>query len=346
MQNVLEILIWYKKNSRPLPWRQTTDPYQIWLSEVILQQTQVIQGLKYFHAFIENYPSISDLANANEQDILKLWQGLGYYSRARNLLKTAQIIHTTCNNTFPDTYKSLLNLPGVGDYTASAILSFAFQKSFPTLDGNVFRVISRLYNLDIPIDVPKNRTVFKDILNSMIQGVDPRLFNNAMMELGATICKPKLAMCSSCPVQLHCLAFKNDTVNKRPVKLGKTKRRNRYFNYLYITYKDKYYIHKREGKDIWENLYQLPLLESERVLDKSDLISKINSNILSNSAFILGEQKDYTHLLSHQTIEARFTHLICEEQPEFYASNFVTVSSEKANNYPVPVLVEKFLLSL
>ncbi|MEZ4805324.1 MAG: A/G-specific adenine glycosylase [Bacteroidia bacterium] len=346
MQNVLEILIWYKKKSRPLPWRQTTDPYQIWLSEVILQQTQVIQGLNYFHAFMEKYPSISDLASANEQDILKLWQGLGYYSRARNLLKTAKLIHNSYKNSFPDTYKELMKLPGIGDYTASAILSFAFNKPYPTLDGNVFRVISRLYNLDLPIDVPRNRSVYKEILENLIQGNDPRLFNNAMMELGATVCKPKQVQCISCPVQMHCMALKYNTVYTLPIKLGKTKKRNRYFNYLYITYKDKYYIHKREGKDIWENLYQLPLLETDAVLNKPDLISEINSSILSKSSFKLGKQKDYTHVLSHQTIEARFTHLICEEKPEFYSTEFVTVSSEKANNYPVPVLVEKFLLSL
>ncbi len=353
MQNVLEIVNWYKNNLRDLPWRSTKDPYRIWLSEVILQQTQVNQGLKYYYAFLEQYPDIQSLANADEQEVLKLWQGLGYYSRARNLLKTAVLVADKHHGIFPNTMEEISKLPGIGQYTASAILSFAYNLPYPALDGNVFRVISRLYNIRLPINEQKNRPVFLEILNEMIQGVNPAEFNNAMMELGAMVCKPDNPKCVICPVSTFCLAKELGSASQLPVKAAKAAKKKRFFNFFYIKYNDGYYLIKRNEKDIWQNLYQLPMLETANELDITDvfdLVDKVKSlfqrEILSSGNFSMKYLNSRKHLLTHQEINAIFFEVNLNEQPLFKNNTTLFVNADSLQNYPLPILIEKFLLSL
>ena len=353
MQNVLEIVNWYKNNLRDLPWRSTKDPYRIWLSEVILQQTQVNQGIKYYYAFLEQYPDIQSLANADEQEVLKLWQGLGYYSRARNLLKTAVLVADKHHGIFPNTMEEISKLPGIGQYTASAILSFAYNLPYPALDGNVFRVISRLYNIRLHINEQKNRPVFLEILNEMIQGVNPAEFNTAMMELGAMVCKPDNPKCVICPVSTFCLAKELGSASQLPVKAAKAAKKKRFFNFFYIKYNDGYYLIKRNEKDIWQNLYQLPMLETVNELDIRDvfdLVDKVKSlfqrEILSSGNFSMKYLNSRKHLLTHQEINAIFFEVNLNEQPLFKNNTTLFVNADSLQNYPLPILIEKFLLSL
>lgn len=360
MQNVLEIVTWYKNNLRDLPWRSTKDPYKIWLSEIILQQTQVNQGLKYYYAFIEQYPDIQSLANADEQEVLKLWQGLGYYSRARNLLKTAVLVTDKYQGVFPNTMEEILKLPGIGQYTASAILSFAYNLPYPALDGNVFRVLSRLYNIHLPINDQKNRSAFLDILNEMIQGVDPAQFNNAMMELGAMVCKSDNPKCGICPVSAYCQSKALGNTSQLPVKTAKAAKKKRYFNFFYIKYNDGFYLIKRNESDIWQNLYQLPLIETAYDIDINDEFSELKDvltklkevnqllwkEILDSGACNLGYLNSKKHLLTHQEINAKFFEVNCTEQPTFKLENCIWVNADSRQNYPLPILIEKFLLSL
>lgn len=346
MQNVLEILSWYKKNFRDLPWRTTNDPYKIWLSEVILQQTQVVQGMAYYQAFIARYPTVAELAAASEQDVLKLWQGLGYYSRARNLHKTARIITDQYHGRFPKDMTSVLALPGIGDYTAAAILSFAFGQKYPALDGNVFRVLSRLYDLEAPVNDARSRPVFMALLNDMIQEVNPADFNNAMMELGAVVCKPDKPLCTTCPVAVSCMARRSGSISERPVKTPKAARKKRFFHFLYFNYKGRFFIEKRGAGDIWQHLYQLPLIEAPALLTEPELQKAIAGMLRNQPAYDLGRESEYKHLLTHQEISAKFTELFMHEKPMFISPDVIEIQASADLNYPVPVLVEKFLLSL
>jgi A/G-specific adenine glycosylase len=346
MENILDILLWYQKNFRELPWRTTKDPYKIWLSEVILQQTQVKQGLAYYDKFVLKYPEVHDLARAGEEEVLKMWQGLGYYTRARNLHLTAKIISDQYQGIFPPDYSILSKLPGIGDYTASAILSFAYGKPYPVLDGNVFRLLSRLYDIHLPINEVKSRPVFKEILNSLIEGVNPSDFNNAIMELGAMICRPESPKCGECPVSMDCQARKKGTTALLPVKLKKAKHSIRHFNYLYIVDHDHFYLIKREGKDIWKNLYQLPLIESESEIDERFMEREVSSMLSKGSSFILDKQSVAKHLLTHQTIMATFWQLTLDKRPEFISGDYKKVNLKNYTKYPVPVLIENFLVSL
>jgi len=360
MQNVLEILTWYQNNLRDLPWRDTNDPYKIWLSEIILQQTQVNQGLKYYYAFVDQYPDIQSLANADEQEVLKLWQGLGYYSRARNLLKTAILVADKHHGIFPNTMEEILQLPGIGQYTASAILSFAYNLPYPALDGNVFRVISRLYNIHLPINEQKNRSAFLEILNDMIHGVDPAQFNNAMMELGALVCKPDNPKCDSCPVSAFCQAKELGMISQLPVKAAKAAKKKRYFNFFYIKYNDGFYLVKRNESDIWQNLFQLPLIETSHELNLADGFTNMKdaflelqdvnqllwNEILNSGACNLRYLNSKKHLLTHQEINAKFFEVNANEQPTFKLENCIWVNADSLQNYPLPILIEKFLLSL
>lgn len=345
-QIVFEILNWYQNNSRKLPWRTTNDPYKIWLSEIILQQTQIIQGLTYYEKFIENFSTINSLADANEDNILKLWQGLGYYSRARNLHKAAKIVKTQFNGEFPTNYNDLLKLPGVGEYTAAAIASFAYELPYPALDGNVFRFISRLYNIDLPIDEPKNRKIFIAILNELMVGQKPSTFNNAMMEMGATICKPQNPLCNECPVQTFCEAYKKDTISLLPVKLKKVKVSQRHLNFFLIEYKNGFYIEQREGKGIWQNLFQLPLIETKLIANSTTLKPLISKLFKADKTFKIEHDKSMRHLLTHQTIEAQFWTIKLDEKPQFANKKIVYTNLSDYKNFAVPKLIENYLLLL
>ncbi len=346
MQNVLDLIKWYKKNFRDLPWRTTKDAYKIWLSEVILQQTQVAQGLNYYHRFITEYPTVSILADASEEQVLRSWQGLGYYSRARNLHKTAKLITNEYQGVFPTEKTDLLKLPGVGDYTASAIASFAFDKPHPAIDGNVFRVISRYYDIELPIDEPATRKVFLEILQPMIEQTSAALFNNAIMELGATLCKNDRPNCSICPLYIDCQARINETIALRPVKSKKVKKRNRFFNYLLIRYKDNIYIKRRNGKDIWEGLFELPLIETNSQTEWKAILSSMPAMISNSNAFSLVKQTSLKHVLTHQNLFCNFYEIFTSEKPIFTSEECLEINLKDSTKFPFPILISNFLLSL
>ncbi len=321
---------WYAENHRKLPWRSTKSPYNIWLSEIILQQTRVDQGMSYFHKFCSLFPTIDKLADASEQEILTAWQGLGYYSRARNLHKTAKHIVETHGGKFPETYEGLLSLPGVGPYTAAAIGSFAFDIPRAVVDGNVYRVLSRYFDIDSPIDSVSGKKEFAELAQDLIDTSNPAQHNQAIMEFGALVCTPKKADCENCPLVQSCSAFKNQTVYYRPVKQRKTAVRSRYFHFLLAEENGKILIQQRIDKDIWQNMYQLPLLEYDNAetnpFDKSMVSEPL---------------KTYTHQLSHQKINATFwkvSHL--SNFSDF--KNTVWIKKEELNDYPLPRLIDRF----
>nr|WP_294859595.1 A/G-specific adenine glycosylase [uncultured Fluviicola sp.] len=326
---VLLISDWYRLNARELPWRNTKNPYFIWLSEVILQQTRVDQGMNYYLKFIGNYPTLTQLADADEEAILKLWQGLGYYSRARNLHKTAQQVRDEFNGTFPETYHEIIQLKGIGPYTAAAISSFAFDLPHAVVDGNVYRILSRYYGIDEPIDTGKGKKLFQELADSLIPEAEPALFNQAIMEFGAIQCVPNNPDCKSCVLNQSCnSAFNPELIKKLPVKKGKTKVRKRYFHYLHIEKGAEIALDQRTGKDVWEKLYEFPLIES-----KSDTIP----SEFKDSAILSYHTK---HILSHQHIYAFFYKT---DESEIEGMNFRFIEKNHLEDYPIHRLMEKYL---
>lgn len=342
------IISWYKKNKRDLPWRNTTDPYPIWLSEIILQQTRVDQGLPYFLTFLNAFPTIKELANAPEESVMKLWQGLGYYSRARNLHHTAKIVSCDYKGVFPKTYTEILSLKGIGEYTAAAISSFAFGLPYPVVDGNVYRVLSRYFGIDVPIDTGKGKKLFADLAEEVMDKDNPAEYNQAIMEFGATQCVPQKPDCNICPLQDSCMAFNNKKIELLPVKSKKTKQRARYFHYLFITDRKFTFLNKRVGNDIWKNLYDFPLIETSEKLSESDLIeSETWQKIFKDSIISLNVlPKEHKHILSHQKIHARFVQIEIEKQStalKLFLKNSNRLELKNIDKYPVPRLIEKFL---
>lgn len=343
MQFSNSLIKWYLQNKRDLPWRNTTNPYLIWLSEIMLQQTRVAQGLPYFNAFTKAFPTIFDLANAEEEQVLKLWQGLGYYSRARNLHATAKFIAIELNGVFPENYKNLLKLKGVGEYTAAAIASFSYNEPVAVLDGNVFRVLSRYFNIDSDISVGKTKKEFQNIAQEVLPIDNPALFNQAIMEFGALQCVPKNPDCNSCVLNSSCAALQHKKVLELPVKTKKTKVTNRYLNYLILKDNDSNYIvQKREGKGIWKNLYEFPMIETEELVSEHDFMSQLNSmdffNQKPNEIFILN-QKIILHKLSHQNLHIRFFQL------NFNAKLPDSKTLAEIEKLPFPIVIHNFMLS-
>ena len=338
------LISWYLQNKRDLPWRKTTNPYYIWLSEIILQQTRVDQGLAYYLKFVKNFPTVFDLASADEEEILKLWQGLGYYSRARNLHTSAKYIVNDLNGVFPTDYKSLLKLKGVGDYTASAIASICFDEPTAVVDGNVYRVLARYFGIATPINGTLGIKEFKKLAQELINAKDPANHNQAIMEFGARMCKPQNPDCDICPLNDSCVALQKKEIKKLPVKDKKVKVRKRYFNYLVlITLDEKTILNKREGKGIWQNLYEFPLIETEAVIDESDLVNHTAFNeLFKKDALIIKRfnQKLIIHKLSHQHINTVFWIVKT-------ATN-ISANTEWNNieNFPVPILIHNFFEDL
>lgn len=291
-----QLYLWWESHKRELPWRETTDPYAIWLSEIILQQTRVAQGIDYYRRFMERFPTVRHLAAADEQEVMRLWQGLGYYSRARNLHKAAQMVaeQQTKQHPFPATWDELRTLPGVGDYTAGAIASFAYDQPYPALDGNVYRVLSRLYDCDIPFDTTPGKRHFRQLAEQLLDRDHPRLFNSAIMELGALHCLPAGSDCASCPLAEVCLAYAHHTVELLPIRKPRPKVTERKIQYIiYITPERRTLIHRRSGKDIWQGLwefYLLPETESEAAAGTEPIRKSVS----------------LTHILSHRKILATF----------------------------------------
>lgn len=337
-----KIIKWYHQNRRDLPWRNTTNPYFIWLSEVILQQTRVNQGLPYYDAFISQFPDVKSLAEATEEQILRTWQGLGYYSRARNLHKTAKYIHENLSGIFPDNYQDLIRLPGIGPYTAAAISSFAFSEKRAVVDGNVYRVLSRLYEIELPINSSKGAKYFSELANGLIPEHSPGDFNQGIMELGATVCLPKNPACEQCPLMLECAARKNQTIDKFPVKQGKQKVRTRYFNYLIIKYQNKVYLQKRDQKDIWQGLYEFYLIETQTKQETPEEFDDLMKPFSDGSGSTLSKISSDVHILSHQRIEATFWLMEIEKIPLHLKESFF--NRQEIEQLPKSRLVDKFLL--
>ena len=294
------VIDWYSREKRDLPWRGTQDPYKIWLSEIILQQTRVAQGLPYYLAFLENFPTVYALANASEKAVLRAWQGLGYYSRARNLHKTAKIVAFERQGKFPDNSKDLLLLPGVGSYTAAAIASIAFEEDVPVLDGNVFRVLARLFGLDHDISQQTNKKYFLEKLHKMLPQKQASAFNQGMMELGALICTPKNPSCPSCPISVYCYALSTKEQLSFPVKSNKIKIKQRLFHYLVFEFDGRFALSQRKTSDIWQGLYEFLLFEGEGF----DWRSQVDETEVAGYSV----SQEFRHVLTHQRINARFYH--------------------------------------
>ena len=338
------IINWYLKNMRDLPWRHTSDPYRIWVSEIILQQTRVNQGLSYYHRFLANFPDVESLAKAEEQDVMKTWQGLGYYSRARNMHQSAKDVVRDHGSRFPASYDELRKLKGIGDYSASAISSISNKEAHPVVDGNVLRVMSRYLGLDIPIQSSRAKKAVREYLTGQIDPDEPGTFNQALMEIGALICKPKLPMCRDCPVKGGCYAFTNGTVSKYPVIEKPKGLRVRFFYYLVIHSDNTFstWIKKRTEKDIWKNLYDFPLIEMEKEYSIHELETTTawKSLFMGSDAEIKGEIGSYRHLLSHQELRVTFIRVIANG---FYDGQYLEVPISEIHKYPVPRLIENFL---
>ena len=330
----IKIEQWYNKHKRDLPWRQTTNPYYIWLSEIILQQTRVEQGRAYYERFVQTFPTVQDLASASEEAVLLLWQGLGYYSRARNLHKAAQQIAAL--GSFPSDYKSILSLPGVGPYTAAAIASFAFGQPYAVLDGNVFRVLSRYFGIETPIDSTEGKKEFTTLANELLDQKHPSLYNQAIMDFGAVVCKPSGVDCAACPLCDSCLAYEQNNVQSLPVKGKKIIPRNRYFSYVYVcTDKEDVLVCRRADNDIWKGLYQFPLVESEEELPLSALQQKF-----PHGQWTLLKQ-GFVHQLTHQRLVVNFYRLQLSVKDTSLPG--IWVKESELQNYAMPQLLIKLL---
>jgi A/G-specific adenine glycosylase len=323
---------WYRQNSRSLPWRQTNDPYFIWLSEIIMQQTRVEQGTAYYEKFTANYPTIIDLANAEEQQILNDWQGLGYYSRARNLHYSAKLVRDDFNGEFPKTFNEILKLKGVGTYTAAAISSFAFKEKKAVVDGNVYRLLSRVFDIDTPIDSSKGQKEFQIVADELIPAEAPDIHNQAIMEVGALVCTPKKPNCEACPLVSLCLARVNQTIESRPVKSKKTKVRDRFFHFFLYNTDGETYVEQRTEKGIWQNMFQFPLVEIE---------SKDIDSVKNQWKDQWKESSEIIHKLSHQTIHGVFHHF--DSAPKSINDSWIKIKMEDIQDYPLPRIIDRYL---
>lgn len=323
------LLQWFKNNGRSLPWRETKDAYAIWLSEVILQQTRIAQGMSYWKRFMAQWPTVNDLAAAMEDEVLKAWQGLGYYSRARNLHTAAQQVVELGG--FPQTFKELKTLKGVGDYTAAAIASIAFGEPVAVVDGNVYRVLSRYFGIDTPIDSTEGKKEFQALAQSLLPINEPADYNEAIMDFGATQCTPNSPHCSACPFCETCVAFREQRINELPVKSKKVKQRERHFTYLYIEYEGKIAVHQRGAGDIWQGLWEFP--QAEQLTSSED-------SAWENEAQLL--QKRVKHILTHQILLADIYLWRPKIRPQL-PSEFIWIEKQDLENYALPRLIEILL---
>jgi len=339
-----KLITWYLQNKRTMPWRETKDPYRIWLSEIILQQTRVAQGLPYYLSFTEAFPTVFELASATEEQVLKLWQGLGYYSRARNLHTTAKHIVNDLEGVFPDNYKGLLELKGVGDYTASAIASICYDEPTPVVDGNVYRVLSRYFGIDTPINATAGIKEFKELAVQLMDHEQPATYNQAIMEFGALQCKPKNPYCIVCPLNDSCVSLDKGTIGELPVKLKKVKVKKRYFNYLVYDNANQTVLQQRLGKGIWEGLYEFPLIEDEKCTVDTIPNTQTFKEMVNGSEYIITPFKEepIVHKLSHQHIYTRFFIIKTDANPLLQGIQ-KNVNRQEIHNYPVPILFGNFI---
>ncbi|WP_339659436.1 A/G-specific adenine glycosylase [uncultured Polaribacter sp.] len=334
------LIYWQLQNNRELPWRKTKNPYFIWLSEIMLQQTRVAQGMAYYLKFTTTFPTVFDLAKADESTVLKMWQGLGYYSRARNLHFTAKQIANELNGQFPSTYKEIIKLKGIGDYTASAIASICFNETTAVVDGNVYRVLSRYFGINTPINSSAGIKEFKILAQTLLDTKQPGDYNQALMDFGALHCKPQNPLCETCPFSDSCVALEKKLTKELPVKEKKVKVRNRYFNFLVIkTADDTTILSERKGKGIWQGLYQFPLIESDTIIDTETLISseKFMKLFPDETTISLFNEKEIIHKLSHQHLYTQFWIV------ETAKSSKAKINWNEIKKYPVPVLIANFI---
>jgi A/G-specific adenine glycosylase len=331
-------------NTRVMPWKGETNPYRIWLSEIILQQTRVDQGLAYYQRFIERFPGIRDLAMAKDEDVFKLWEGLGYYSRCRNLLATARYIAFEKEGIFPADYEEILKLKGVGPYTAAAIASFAYGQPFAVLDGNVFRVLARYFGVSTPIDSPDGKKLFSLLANALLDFKSPGIYNQAIMDFGAVVCKPQLPLCSSCVLNCDCDAYLNGFVQDVPVKSKSIRKRHRYFYYFILSFQDKYYIRQRTGSDIWQHLHEWVLLENDSPLDSdtAGFMKVLRQTIKAVRGRIRSISDARTQQLSHQTISGKFIRVDLKSTLPA-DEGYKLVTRAELNNYAFPRFITNYL---
>jgi A/G-specific adenine glycosylase len=337
-----ELIKWYKVNKRDLPWRHQKDPYLIWLSEIILQQTQVKQGLAYYARFTKKFPNVKKLALASDDEVLKLWQGLGYYSRARNLHATAKIIHYEHNGVFPNTFDQIKALKGIGDYTASAIASFAYDQPYAVVDGNVYRVLSRVFGIQTPIDSNTGKKEFQKLANDLLNKKTPALHNQAIMEFGSQFCKPVNPNCENCVMMDKCFAFKTKKVSDLPIKEKKIKVRDRFFNYVIaVDQNDHILINKRKENDIWAGLYEFCLIESPKEFSSTDLHAiKEFKTIVGKKFTLLHASNSYKHVLTHQHLYTKFYVIRVSGS---FGSSCKTCTLKTLKSFAFPRLIDKFL---
>ena len=340
------LINWYEENHRDLPWRNNPSPYEVWISEVILQQTRVNQGMDYYLHFTKKWPTVNDLAQASEEEVLKMWQGLGYYSRARNLHHCAKQVVEQYKGEFPSDFEKLKQLKGIGNYTAAAIASIAYNLPHAVVDGNVYRVLSRLFDINTPININEGQKLFAQLADELLNRNQPGLHNQALMEFGALQCTPKNPNCLLCPLQAQCLAFAHQTVMLRPVKLAKTKITTRYFNYLILRINDGLYLHKRSDNDIWKNLYDFPCIESQKPMTVEEVIaSETFLQLIENNPFtIIKSSPIFTHKLTHRTILAHFIEIKLEKELLQIQTNDLFLAREtELGSFPIPRLIDLYL---
>lgn len=349
MNNFSERLLeWYRKHGRKLPWRQSTDPYRIWVSEIILQQTRMEQGVAYYNRFIEHFPSLESLALASEEEVLRIWQGLGYYTRARNMKITALSVVQHHDGKFPDNFSELKKLKGIGNYTAAAIASIAFNEPVPAVDANVVRIISRWFAIEEPADVSSGRKMIMNSLKKIFSTTYPGDFNQALMDLGAIICKPKNPLCIQCPVAFGCKARELQQPDRFPVKSRQINQRKRFFYYMVVSTQNqdnvRFFISKREQNDIWKGLYEFPLIELPDEIDIPDLVLTNSWKQMFDSSNILIEEVfgPVKYQLTHQLLVVRFLRIHLEKAPEWWA-HYQDVSPGEFQHYPFPGLIVKYL---
>lgn len=341
MREIRNLLIyWYTQNKRQLPWRDQFDPYKIWLSEIILQQTRVNQGYQYYIKITEAFPNVQALASASENEVLKLWQGLGYYARARNMHFAAKQVVDQNNGKFPETYNQLLTLKGVGQYTAAAIASIAFNEPVAVVDGNVYRVLARLFNIETPINSTNGKTEFQEIAEKLLDRSQPGIFNQAIMEFGALWCTPAKPNCAECILASFCEAKNKNSVYKLPVKLPKEKVKIRYLYYMVLFDNNQIVINKRTKNDIWKGLYDFPLIEINTELTEQELINVYFQEFFKNEKINIVEiSEQYTHKLTHRLLMARFYSI----QTRFAPQDTIKIDISALRDYPMPRLIEQFV---
>jgi A/G-specific adenine glycosylase len=337
------LLKWNQSNHRAMPWKGEKDPYKIWLSEIILQQTRVEQGLEYYNRFIATFPTVNHLAKASETKVFKLWEGLGYYTRCKNLIATAKYISNELNGKFPEKYDEILQLKGIGPYTAAAIGSFAFNLPHAVVDGNVFRVLARFFGIQTPVDSAEGKKIFTTLANNLLDKKQPGIYNQALMDFGATICKPQQPLCLTCPLKVSCVAYLQGSVNALPVKEKSIAKRSRWLYYVVIEHNDLVYTRKRMSKDIWENLYEFVLYENEseltgKEIKKLDFLKKIIGKIEFK---LLDISKVYKQQMSHQTIYGQFIKIIITEPVAI--KGYKSVNKKQLNKLPFPRLITGYL---